>query len=85
VNNSQVSEGGTRVELACPHQSGVLYFVPGTSSWVCTDEARPVHGLAGFFRELAELEDEQVAGLLIKWGIYFRPRSVKDNEGASDD
>ncbi|MCH7801781.1 MAG: hypothetical protein IIC24_09605 [Chloroflexi bacterium] len=68
--------GGQRVELQCEHQNGLLYVVPGDSSWVCSDELRHAHALAGFFRELMELDDDRVQGLMQKWGLYYRPRSI---------
>ena len=68
--------GGQRVEMQCEHQNGLLYVVPGDSSWVCSDELRHAHALAGFFRELMELDDDRVQGLMQKWGLYYRPRSI---------
>ena len=68
--------GGVRVEMQCEHQNGLLYVVPGDSSWVCSDELRHAHALAGFFRELMELDDDRVQGLMQKWGLYYRPRSI---------
>lgn len=77
--------GGQRVEMQCEHQNGLLYVVPGESSWVCSDELRHAHALAGFFRELMELEDDRVQGLMQKWGLYYRPRSIEmDENGESE-
>lgn len=61
-----------RVQVTCPHQSGLIYVVPGERSWVCTDELRPAHALAGFFRELIALKDPRVDSLLQQWGLYYR-------------
>ena len=77
--------GGQRVELQCEHQNGLLYVVPGDSSWVCSDELRHAHALAGFFRELMELDDDRVQGLMQKWGLYYRPRSIDTDAEAGDE
>ena len=61
-----------RVQVSCQHQSGLIYAVPGDRSWVCSDELRPAHALAGFFRELTALDDPRVAGLMQQWGLYYR-------------
>ena len=49
--------GSRRIELECEHQSGVLYVVPSEASWVCGEEMLHVHSLAGFLRELTELDE----------------------------
>ena len=77
--------GGQRVEMQCEHQNGLLYVVPGDSSWVCSDELRHAHALAGFFRELMELDDDRVQGLMQKWGLYYRPRSIDTDAEAGDE
>ena len=61
---------GTRVEIECAHQSGILYAVPGEASWVCSAELLHAHGLAGFLRELVALEDPRVRWLMQRWGLY---------------
>ena len=61
-----------RVQVTCPHQSGLIYVVPSERSWVCTDELRPAHALAGFFRELIMLKDPRVEDLMYQWGLYYR-------------
>lgn len=77
--------GGQRVEMQCEHQNGLLYVVPGDSSWVCSDELRHAHALAGFFRQLMELDDDRVQGLMQKWGLYYRPRSIDTDAEAGDE
>ena len=72
-----------RVQVSCPHQSGLIYVVPGERSWVCTDELRPAHALAGFFREMIALDDPRVAELMQEWGIYYRSLPL-DADGDSD-
>ena len=70
-----------RVQVSCPHQSGLIYVVPSERSWVCTDELRPAHALAGFFREMIALDDPRVADLMQQWGIYYRSLPL-DADGA---
>ena len=73
--------GGKRVELECEHQNGLLYVVPAESSWVCGEDLMHAHALAGFFRELSELEDERVYELMQRWGLYYRPRPLAGDDG----
>ena len=68
----KTGEDMARVQVTCPHQSGLLYAVPGDRSWVCTDELRPAHAMAGFFRELIALKDPRVESLMQEWGLYYR-------------
>ncbi|MBI4340577.1 MAG: hypothetical protein HY680_11600 [Chloroflexi bacterium] len=75
-------QGGKRLEVGCPHQSGLLYVVPSEASWVCTEENLHAHALAGFFKELARLQDPQVNALMRRWGLYFRERPVESEEEA---
>ncbi len=62
----------TRIQMSCPHHSGLIYVVPAERSWVCTSEQMPSHALAGFFRELVQLKDSKVEELMQSWGIYYR-------------
>ena len=50
----RVGEGGNRVEIQCQHQNGLIYLVPAEASWVCSDDLRSGHALAGFFKELVK-------------------------------
>ncbi len=68
--------GSKRVEMACEHQSGVLYAVPGEASWVCPPELLHVHAIAGFFRELDELDSPEVREAMQRWGLYYRARAL---------
>ena len=72
-----LGSGGTRIELECEHQSGVLYTVPGEMSWVCTPDMLHAHALAGFLRELVKLESPEVEALMQRWGVYYRERPVE--------
>jgi len=68
----------TRITLRCDHQAGVLYIVPATRSWVCSDERRQDHALAGFLRELGELADQRVQLLMNQWGLSFRELPLEE-------
>ena len=72
--------GGKRLEIQCAHQNGLLYVVPSEASWVCSEELLHVHAMAGFFRQLAELDDQRVHELMQRWGLYFRPRPLETEE-----
>ena len=76
-------EGGKRIEMECMHQNGLLYVVPSESSWVCSADYLEAHALAGFFRELVNLEAPGVRDLMQKWGIYFRPRPLKEQDSSN--
>ena len=73
-----------RVQVTCPHQSGLIYAVPGERSWVCSDELRPAHAMAGFFRELIALKDPRVEGLMQQWGIYYRSLPLDGDDGGNE-
>jgi len=77
--------GGKRIVLSCQHQSGVLYSVPGESSWVCSDELLHVHALAGFMKELVHLDDTRVKEAMKRWGLYYRERPVADDDAVKTD
>ncbi len=73
-------QGMTRLQFSCTHQSGLLYVVPAEKSWVCSQEDMPAHSLAGFLKELVDLNDARVKELMQRWGIYFRQLPL-DAEG----
>ena len=73
----------TRIQVTCPHQSGLLYVVPAELSWVCDPQQVPAHALAGFFRELVNLRDDRVATLMQDWGLYYRQLPL-EGEGESE-
>lgn len=71
-------ESGTkRIELVCEHQNGLLYVVPSDASWVCSGEFLHVHALAGFLRELVNLDEPKVKQAMQRWGLYYRERSLE--------
>ena len=65
-------QGITRVQISCMHQSGLLYVVPAEKSWVCSQEYMPAHALAGFLKDLVDLQDPRIKEAMQRWGIYFR-------------
>ena len=69
--------GGKRLEMQCSHQNGLLYVIPGDGSWVCSQELMHAHALAGFFRELVELNDDRLHQLMQRWGLYYRSRPIE--------
>ena len=83
--NVKHDTGGKRIEIECKHQNGLIYVVPSESSWVCTDELLHVHALAGFFRQLTELDDSHVKELMQKWGLYYRARPLASEEADDPD
>ena len=72
--------GGKRLEMQCSHQNGLLYVIPGEGSWVCSQELMHAHALAGFFRELMELDDDRLHQLMQRWGLYFRSRPIEADD-----
>ncbi len=76
--------GGKRIALECKHQNGLLYVVPSEASWVCSEELLHVHALAGFFRQLVQLNDQRVEELMQRWGLYFRERPLGTQEEGSE-
>jgi hypothetical protein len=74
----------TRIQVTCPHQSGLLYVVPAERSWVCSGGQIPSHALAGFFRELAALKDPRVQELMQLWGIYYRQLPLEGEQPEAD-
>lgn len=81
----KTGEGMARIQVTCSHQSGLIYVVPGERSWVCTDELRPAHAMAGFFRELIALKDSRVEALLQEWGLYYRSLPLESDAETSGD
>ena len=67
---------GSRLEIECAHQKARMYIVPSESSWVCVDDERHAHAIAGFFRDLSSIQDPSVVQLMKKWGIFFRDLST---------
>lgn len=72
--------GGKRVEMQCAHQNGLLYVVPSEASWVCSEELLHAHAIAGFFKQLAELDNPQVKEIMQRWGLYFRERPLASQD-----
>lgn len=72
--------GETRLDIRCAHQSGLLYVVPAEASWVCPPEHLLAHALAGFFKDLVNMDDPRVRDIMQRWGVYYRSRPL-ENEG----
>ena len=72
--------GGKRLEMQCTHQNGLLYVVPGDGSWVCSEELMHAHALAGFFKELIDLNDDRLHQIMQRWGLYYRSRPLETGE-----
>ena len=70
--------GGKRIEMQCEHQNGLVYVVPSEASWVCSEELLHAHALAGFFRQLSELQSPEIDDAMRRWGIYYRERPLAD-------
>lgn len=68
--------GGTRIEVQCLHQSGLIYAVPADASWVCSEDLMHAHALAGFFKDLQEQRLPIVNDLMQRWGLYYRERPL---------
>ena len=73
--------GDTRVEIECPHQSGLLYVVPAEASWICQPEHLHAHALAGFFGELVGMDDARIRDAMQRWGLYYRSRLPNTRQG----
>ncbi len=73
---------GKRIELQCEHQNGLVYVVRGEANWVCGEDLLHAHSLAGFFRELGELDDDRISEVMQRWGIYYRPRPLAEDAHA---
>ena len=71
----KAGQGSASMAMECPHQNGLLYMVPGDRSWVCEDDVRPAHVLAGFFTEIAALDDpRERRPLMLLPGTCSTPR-----------
>ncbi len=81
--NVRGETGSKRVELECEHQNGLVYIVRAENNWVCSDDLLHAHALAGFFRELGELESPAVKEVMQRWGVYYRPRPLAEQTGDS--
>ena len=76
--NVKIGSGETKLEVQCAHQSGLIYVVPSEASWVCQPEYIHSHAIAGFFRELMEMNDSRVTDLMQRWWLYYRARELND-------
>ena len=74
---------GKRIEMQCEHQNGLVYVVRGEANWVCEENLLHAHSLAGFFRELGELDDDRISDIMQRWGIYYRSRPLANSDDHS--
>ncbi len=79
--NVKHDSGGKRVVFQCEHQNGLLYVVPSEASWVCSEDMLHAHAIAGFFKQLVELDDPRVEELMQRWGLYYRERPLATRDG----
>lgn len=79
--NVTTGDDMTRIQVSCEHQSGLIYIVPAERSWVCSSERLSAHAMAGFFRELAALQEPAVRQLMQDWGVYYRALPIAAAEG----
>ena len=71
------STDSSRLDLQCPHQNALVYSIPAEASWVCSEELRTAHALAGFLGDLINLQDPMISNLLNVWGLYYRSRPLE--------
>ena len=83
--NVKHDTGAKRIEIECKHQNGLLYVVRSEANWVCSEDLIHAHSLAGFFKELEELNDPRTAETMRRWGIYFRPRPLASEDETSSE
>ena len=74
--------GGSRVAIQCIHQNVLIYATRGEASWVCSEELLHAHAIAGFLKDLVELEIPQVESIMQKWGVYCRARPLEEGDEA---
>ena len=72
----KIGKGSASIGMECPHQNGLLYMVPADRSWVCEDDLRPAHVLAGFFKDITALDDARIRDAMNRWGLYYRSRPL---------
>ena len=65
-------KAGNRITLSCEHHNATMYVVSAESNWVCNKNSIHTHSIAGFFKDLIELDNKSVEHLMQKWGIYYR-------------
>ena len=76
--NLRPGVGSDRLEMQCEHQNGLLYMVPADKSWVCSDQYRHAHVLAGFFKDLMTIEHPAIGEIMNRWGLSYRERPLDD-------
>jgi len=77
--------GSKRISLKCDHQNGLLYSIPSEANWVCDEDSIYIHSLAGFFKELTEIQNADVTKLMQRWGLYYRTKKNESTKNLSKD
>ena len=74
------NDDGARIKMQCEHQKGLLYVIPSDANWVCSADLRLAHSLAGFLKELGEIDDPRLHKIMQRWGIYSRNLEILSEE-----
>ena len=77
--------GSKRISLKCDQQKGLLYSITSEANWVCDEDSIYIHSLAGFFKELTEIQNADVTKLMQRWGLYYRTKKTESNNDLSKD
>ena len=74
------NDDGARIKMQCEHQKGLLYVIPSDANWVCSADLRLAHSLAGFLKELGEIDAPRLHKIMQRWGIYSRNLEILSEE-----
>ena len=74
------NDDGARMKMQCEQQKGLLYVIPSDANWVCSADLRLAHSLAGFLKELGEIDDPRLHKIMQRWGIYSRNLEILSEE-----
>ena len=74
------NDDGARIKMQCEHLKGLLYVIPSDANWVCSADLRLAHSLAGFLKELGEIDDPRLHKIMQRWGIYSRNLEILSEE-----
>ena len=74
------NDDGARIKMQCEHQKGLLYVIASDANWVCSADLRLAHTLAGFLKELGEIDDPRLHKIMQRWGIYSRKLEILSEE-----
>ena len=74
------NDDGARIKMQCEHQKGLLYVIPSDANWVCSADLRLAHSLAGFLKELGEIDDPRLHKIMQRWCIYSMNLEILSEE-----